>query len=126
MPANKRAICRVPDICPKSDISTSTDLPFFVPSLSSGWKARPWLFAGFCQTLGCLRNRFTGPLPEQRGCVVSKRAEYTAKADEHSHLAVTCQSEEARKIHRDLAEWFLLLADDGSRSNPKSSRRHVA
>jgi hypothetical protein len=56
---------------------------------------------------------------------VSKRAEYTAKADEHSHLAVTCQSEEARKIHRDLAEWFLLLADDGSRSNPKS-RRHVA
>jgi hypothetical protein len=45
---------------------------------------------------------------------VSKRPEYLAKAAEHSRLAETCQSEEARKIHRDLAEWFLLLADDGS------------
>jgi hypothetical protein len=27
-------------------IEQDTDLPFFVPSLSSGWKARPWLFAG--------------------------------------------------------------------------------
>jgi hypothetical protein len=45
--------------------------------------------------------------------VVSQRAEYTAKAAEHSHLAKTCQSEEVREIHRDLARWFLILADDG-------------
>jgi hypothetical protein len=44
---------------------------------------------------------------------VSKRAEYRAKAAEHLQLAETCQSKEAREIHRDLAEWFLLLADDG-------------
>jgi hypothetical protein len=43
---------------------------------------------------------------------VSKREEYRAKAAEHSQLAETCQSKEAREIHRDLAEWFLLLADD--------------
>jgi len=75
--------------------------------------AHPGCWPGFAQALGCLRNRLTGPLPEQEGYVVSKRAEYTAKAAEHSHLGETCQSEEARKIHRDLAEWFLLLADDG-------------
>jgi hypothetical protein len=58
---------------------------------------------------------------------VSKRAEYTAKAAEHSHLAENCQSEEARKIHRDLAEWFLLLADARRRSDPAlTSRRCVA
>jgi hypothetical protein len=58
---------------------------------------------------------------------VSKRAEHSAKATEHSHLAETCQSEEARKIHRDLAEWFLLLADNGWRSDPApTSRRCVA
>ena len=44
---------------------------------------------------------------------MAKRAEYTAKAAEHSHLAKTCQSEEVREIHRDLARWFLILADDG-------------
>jgi hypothetical protein len=44
---------------------------------------------------------------------VSKREEYRAKAAEHSQLAENCQSKEAREIHRDLAEWFLLLADDG-------------
>jgi hypothetical protein len=41
-----------------------------------------------------------------------KSEEYRAKAAEHSQLAQECQSEGARKIHRDLAEWFLLLADD--------------
>jgi hypothetical protein len=44
---------------------------------------------------------------------VSKRVKYRAKAAEHSHLAKTCQSAEAREIHRNMAEWFLLLADDG-------------
>jgi hypothetical protein len=44
---------------------------------------------------------------------VSKRAKYTVKAAEHSQLAETCQSEEARKTHRELAEWFLLLAEIG-------------
>ena len=58
---------------------------------------------------------------------MSKLAEYSAKAAEHSHLAENCQSEEAREIHRDLAEWFLLLADDGLRSDPApTSRRCVA
>jgi hypothetical protein len=75
--------------------------------------ATPAELPGFAQALGSLRNRSTGPLSEQRGNVVSKRAEYTAKAAEHSHIAETCQSEEARKVHRDLAEWFLVLADDG-------------
>jgi hypothetical protein len=44
---------------------------------------------------------------------MSKRVSYRAKAAEHSQLAETCQSKEAREIHRDMAEWFLLLADDG-------------
>jgi hypothetical protein len=44
---------------------------------------------------------------------VSKRAKYLAKAAEHSQLSETCQTDEAREIHRNLAEWFLLLADDG-------------
>ena len=43
---------------------------------------------------------------------MSKRVRYRAKAAEHSQLAQTCQSKEARKIHRDMAEWFLLLAND--------------
>lgn len=43
---------------------------------------------------------------------MSKRVAYRAKAAEHSRLAETCQSKEAREVHRDMAEWFLLLADD--------------
>jgi hypothetical protein len=43
---------------------------------------------------------------------MSKRVKYRAKAAEHSQLAEICKSDEAREIHRDLAEWFLLLADD--------------
>jgi hypothetical protein len=42
---------------------------------------------------------------------VFKRAEYQAKAAEHSQLAETCQTEEVREVHRRLAEWFLLPAD---------------
>jgi hypothetical protein len=42
---------------------------------------------------------------------VSKRVEYRARAAEHSQFAETCGSDEAREIHRNLAEWFLLLAD---------------
>jgi hypothetical protein len=42
---------------------------------------------------------------------VSKRVDYRAKAAEHSQLAETCQCDEAREIHRNMAEWFLLLAD---------------
>jgi hypothetical protein len=63
--------------------------------------------------LGCLRNRFTGPLPEQERVAVFKRAEYRAKAAEHSQLAETCQSEEVREVHLRMAEWFRLLADEG-------------
>jgi hypothetical protein len=44
---------------------------------------------------------------------MSKSVKYRAKAAEHSQLAVTCQSDEAREIHLNMAEWFLLLADDG-------------
>ena len=83
------------------------------PRLVAVGRRGPGCLPGFAQTLGSLRNRPTGPLSEQRVGAVSKRAEYAAKAAEHSHLAETCQSEEARKVHRDLAEWFLLLADDG-------------
>lgn len=43
---------------------------------------------------------------------MSKRVEYRAKAAEHSQLAETCKSDEVREIHRDMAEWFLLLSDD--------------
>jgi hypothetical protein len=43
---------------------------------------------------------------------MSKRVKYRAKAAEHSQLAETCKSDEAREIHRDMAEWFLLLSDD--------------
>jgi hypothetical protein len=43
---------------------------------------------------------------------MSRRVKYRAKAAEHSKLAETCQSKEAREIHGDMAEWFLLLADD--------------
>jgi hypothetical protein len=43
---------------------------------------------------------------------MSKRVRYRTKAAEHLQLADTCQSKEAREIHRDIAEWFLLLSDD--------------
>jgi hypothetical protein len=43
---------------------------------------------------------------------MSKRVRYRAKAAEHLQLAKTCQSKEAREVHRDMAEWFLLLSDD--------------
>jgi hypothetical protein len=70
------------------------------------------MFGGDGLVLGCLRNRITGPLPERVRGMMSKRVRYRARAAEHSQLAETCQSKEAREIHHDLAEWFLLLADD--------------
>jgi len=61
---------------------------------------------------------------------VFKRTKYRAKAAEHAQLAATSQSEEARQIHLDMAEWFLLLADVRSRSSrvqgemkPQGTRR---
>jgi hypothetical protein len=45
--------------------------------------------------------------------VLSKSAEYRVKAGEHTKLAKTCQSEEAREIHASTAALFFALADVG-------------
>jgi len=48
-----------------------------------------------------------------RAKAAEQRAKYRSKAAEHSQLAERCQSEEVRQVHLNMAEWFLLLADDG-------------
>jgi hypothetical protein len=46
---------------------------------------------------------------------VSRATEYRAKAREHVKLAQNCHTNEVRKIHGDIAESFLALAETEER-----------
>jgi hypothetical protein len=46
---------------------------------------------------------------------VSRASEYRAKAREHVKLAQNCQKNEVRKIHADIADSFLALAETEER-----------
>lgn len=44
---------------------------------------------------------------------MSKIIEYRLKAVEHAALALSCKTDECREAHRQMAVWFLALAEEG-------------